>query len=147
MAGRSRVEFINLGQAGAALENAVARLAAFHHRAGSRVLIHAADPGQAARLDEALWTFDPDAFVPHAVEGGPDAAREPVLITFGPSNPNQAGVLIMAAPRPSLEAGQYGLIIDFVPAEPGPALDAARERYRAAQGAEGVELHHITDLP
>lgn len=144
---KTRAEFINLERAGAPLETAVARLAAYHFGAGARVLIQAADAAQAARLDEALWTFDHTSFVPHGLHGVPDSEAEPVLITTGGGNPNQADVLIMAYPREPAQPADYRLIIDFVPADGGPELQAARERYRSLQGNDQVELAYITDLP
>lgn len=143
----TRVEFINLGQAGAPLETAVARLAAYHFAAGARVLITALGQAQAGRLDEALWAFDPASFIPHGVSPAMDEADEPVLITTGEPNPNQAEVLIMARPLEPPPLGDFRLIIDFVPAGQGPELEEARARYKALQGDQRAELAYITNLP
>jgi DNA polymerase-3 subunit chi len=48
---------------------------------GHRVFLHCADEAQARSLDELLWQFRPDAFLPHALVG--DAAGEAVLIGWG----------------------------------------------------------------
>lgn len=141
------MEFINLGQAGAPLELAAARLAGYHFSAGKRIQIFCADSGLAERLDRALWDFEQGSFVPHALAGAEDQAVEPVLITPGPANLNQATVLIMAEPIEPAPLADYELIIDFVPAEAGPALDGARERFRAMQSTPDIDLAHITDLP
>lgn len=51
--------------------------------------------GQAERvdaLDQALWTFQDESFLPHGVSGGADAARQPVLVGAGEANGNAATV-------------------------------------------------------
>jgi DNA polymerase-3 subunit chi len=143
------VEFINLRQAGQGLMQAVARLAAWHHGQGRRVLILAADELQAQETDRALWSFDPASFLPHALAGGPDQAEEPVLIAQSAANLNQAQVLITLAPLAvdAKEIRAFKLLIDFVPVEEGPGLAAARQRYKLWQGAAGVDLVHTTRLP
>ena len=44
---------------------------------GGRLLVVAEDGGLLAMLDAALWTYQPEAFLPH---GRDDAARQPVLL-------------------------------------------------------------------
>ena len=142
-----KVEFINLRQAGTPLYRAAAILAAFHHGAGQRVLILAADDLMAEDLDRALWSFDQDSFVPHAQAGEPDEKDEPVLIATDLANPNQAGVLILAhAPLETPLTG-FGHVILFVPPTDGPELAASRERYRELRDRPEVELLYSTSLP
>lgn len=43
-------------------------------------LILARDPAQAEALDELLWAFDEDAFIPHQLAGDEDDADTAVLI-------------------------------------------------------------------
>jgi DNA polymerase-3 subunit chi len=144
-----RVEFINLRQAGQGLMQAVARLAAWHHGQGRRVLILAGDELQAQEADRALWAFDPASFLPHALAGGPDQAEEPVLIALSAANLNRAQVLITLAPlaADAKEIRHFELLVDFVPVEEGPELLAARQRYKLWQGVAGVDLVHTTRLP
>lgn len=144
-----RVEFVNLRQAGQSLMQAAARLAAWHHAQGRRVLVLAGDELQAQEADRALWAYDPASFLPHALAGGPDQDQEPVLIALAAANLNRAQVLIALAPL-AVEAAEikdYELLVDFVPVEEGPELTAARQRYKQWQGAGGVELLHTTRLP
>jgi DNA polymerase-3 subunit chi len=144
-----KVEFVNLRQAGQSLMQAVARLAAWHHGQGRRVLILAGDELQAQEADRMLWTYDPASFLPHALAGGPDQDQEPILIALAADNLNQAQVLIALAPlaAEAQEIKKYELLVDFVPTEEGPELTAARQRYKQWQGVAGVELLHSTRLP
>ena len=145
---KTTVEFVNLKQAGAQLNLACARLAAFHYENGRRVLILAGDQAQAQEIDRLLWTFDPASFVPHALAGGPDQDREPVLIVQSPDNLNQAQVLILAASLDQPPLSGFARVILFVPAAQGPALEKSRELYREAEARRrgGAFTHHQASL-
>src|SRR4051794_7773495 len=47
----------------------VCELARRAHDAGSPTLVLARDLEQAEALDDALWSFDPDAYIPHQIAG------------------------------------------------------------------------------
>ena len=66
----TRVGFyvVQAAEAGQRLQVA-ARLAAKAFAAGHRIYINAVDREQAATLDELLWSFRPDSFLPHALAG------------------------------------------------------------------------------
>lgn len=141
-----RAEFVNLKQAGLAPERAAAVIAARHQAQGRRVLVLAADAGQAAQVDRLLWTLAPASFVPHALAGGPDQDQEPVLIAHEPGNPNAATVLVLMRPPEDLPAEAWPELVLLLPAEEGPELARCREHYRALQRAPGVEVVHTTRL-
>lgn len=72
------------------------RLAETIQRKGYRLHLHAEDETMARTLDDRLWTFRPDAYVPHALLGaeGTEAeldARIPVTIGWeAPPSPDLA---------------------------------------------------------
>lgn len=47
---------------------------------GGRLLIVAEEADQRTRIDQLLWGFAPESFLPHAQAGGADDAVQPVLI-------------------------------------------------------------------
>lgn len=141
------VEYVNLNQARVHAGPAAARVAARHHRAGRRVLILAQDQGQAVELDQALWTYEQNSFLPHAVAGGPDQADEPILITTGRDNPNQATVLIAARAMSEMPLDGFEYLVQLLPMNEGPELEACRACYKALKDAGQVELLHTTSLP
>ena len=144
---RLTVEFVNLAKTGLPMIPAAARLAAWHYGQGRRVVLLSADPLQAQELDRELWTFEPNSFVPHAQAGSPDEADEPVLIAARADNRNQAAALIMLDALEPEEVSGYIHLVYFVPAEPGPKLDEARERYKRLKADGGIRLIHSTSLP
>ena len=57
---------------------------------GGRLLIVAEEPDQRTRIDQLLWGFAPESFLPHAQAGGADDAVQPVLIAGEASPANGA---------------------------------------------------------
>lgn len=55
-------------------------------------------------LDQHLWTYRDDSFLAHGLEHEPHAADQPVLLTTGPSNANDAKIrfLVDGAVPPDL---------------------------------------------
>lgn len=63
---------------------------------GERLLIVAADDGQATRLDADLWTYAPDSFLPHGRAGEAGEGDQPVLIAITTDSTNGARNLLIA---------------------------------------------------
>jgi DNA polymerase-3 subunit chi len=142
----ARVEFFNLARAGLSPAQGAARLAALHYGRGRRVWIHARDQRQVEELDQALWTYDPASFLPHAPAGGPDQDQEPVVIAAEPAGPGPERVLILThhQDQPPLERHRH--IILLLPERECPELAAMRELYRRLKDQEGVEVIHAASL-
>ena len=80
-----RVDFYLLDEPEGGGRDAVAcRIAEKAWRRGHRVHVHVDSPESARRLDDLLWTWRDESFVPHGVCGaGEEAGREPVTIGWG----------------------------------------------------------------
>jgi len=64
------------------MEIRACEIAEENYAQGRKLQIIAVDQEQAERLDDLLWTFKPDSFVPHGLWVGPPAeAEQPVVIT------------------------------------------------------------------
>lgn len=61
---------------------------------GNRVMVATKDSSESERLDKALWSFRPESFVPHALEGAETASDSPVLISHGEGDDNHHDVLV-----------------------------------------------------
>jgi DNA polymerase-3 subunit chi len=117
------------------VERFACRLIAKIWREGKTVHVHTADPRQAARLDDLLWTFQDVSFVPHALAETPPAMADPglrIIIGHGDAAPTTASVLVDLDVKPPPFVGQFERVVEFVPGdEAGRAL--GRERYRYYQ--------------
>lgn len=109
------------------LERALAR--------GWRALVRAESADRAQMIDALLWTFDDESFLPHAQKGDCDAARQPILITVEPGNPNGADVLFVvggAGPGDWSE-NTFSRIVILFDGRDGVALAAAREHWKTVK--------------
>jgi DNA polymerase III subunit chi len=83
-----QVDFYHLTQL--PLERALPQIAEKVIATGGRLVIVAGEEAQRAKLDQLLWSFAPESFLPHGQAGGPDDARQPVLIAAAPEAANGA---------------------------------------------------------
>ncbi len=85
------------------VEVALPRLLERVHERGLRAVVKLPDAALLERIDRALWTYDPDSFLPHGTAASPHPAREPIYLTSGDECPNAARVLVLveAAAEPA----------------------------------------------
>ena len=72
----------------AVLPNLVARTLS----RGWTAVIQTATPERLAALDDLLWTYDDQTFLPHGSSRDGDGEMQPVWLTTGDDNPNAASV-------------------------------------------------------
>ena len=106
---------------------------------GWRVVVQAASEERIDALDAHLWTYRDDGFLPHGTDKESEAASQPVLLTTGEANPNDAHVrfLIDGAAVPA-DAGRYQRVVLLFDGEDEEAVAAARTRWTEAK-AGGFE--------
>jgi DNA polymerase-3 subunit chi len=103
--------------------------------AGGRLLV-VAEGGLLARLDEQLWSYARDSFLPHGRER-PES--QPVLLSADPVAANGAENIALADGRWRDEALAFARIFYFFD-EAG--REAAREAWRGVKGKEEVEARY-----
>ncbi|MBV1790551.1 DNA polymerase III subunit chi [Marinobacterium sp. D7] len=104
---------------------------------GLRIYIHMPSEEDAARLDQRLWAFRADAFVPHVILGQTPAA--PIEIGHGEQRPNHREVFINLALSLPEDAFEFQRIVEIVVQEDS-ILEATRQNYQRCRD-RGVELH------
>ncbi len=105
---------------------------------GWRVLAVSKDVARRAALDEALWTYDDQSFLPHgqAEAAGLDPEAQPVLIAEKADNLNAASVaLLMDGAELTVEAPFERCMVLFDDGD-GPTRQKAREQFKAAKDAD-----------
>ena len=108
------------------------------YAASQPTLILARDMAQAEELDDLLWAFDPDGYLPHQIAGTDEDEEEtPVLIaapeTDAPSRP------LVINLRDDVWLQPCDRILEVVPAEES-ARGGSRERWKQYK-ALGFELN------
>jgi DNA polymerase-3 subunit chi len=105
--------------------------------AGWRVAVRSHDAGRLVWLDERLWLGPEDGFLPHGIEGGPQDADQPVLLTASLHLPPGVACLMSvdgAAVAPAEAAALQRVCILFDGNDP-EALTNARQQWRDVTGA------------
>lgn len=107
---------------------AACQLAMKAWRAGMPVFLRGSDAQQCSEMDELLWRFKAESFVPHSLYQ--DDAQAPVVIGLN-EEPNSAqGVLINLDSTLSPQVEHFSRVIEIVNQEPD-LLTACRENFRS----------------
>lgn len=102
---------------------------------GWRAVVQAGSPERLEALDEALWTYRADSFLPHGTVRDGHAQVQPVFLTLGDETPNAAGVRFLVD---GAEPANYEGFVRMVFLFDGNNTDAvaqARAQWKAAKAA------------
>ena len=95
---------------------------------GQPTLILVRSEAEAEALDEKLWEFKDDAFVPHQIAGDEgDAATAVLIVPPGIETAQRALVINL---RDEIAPGSYERVIEVVPAD-NAAREGSRLRWKA----------------
>ena len=123
------------------LEDAIPQLLLKTLDRGWRAVLQGRTLERMEALDEHLWTFRDESFLPHGLAGGQRDARQPVLLTVSDENPNDARVRFFvegAMPEGGLD--DYERCVVMFDGEDEDQLTAARAAWKGLRGGE----HTIT---
>jgi DNA polymerase-3 subunit chi len=96
---------------------------------GHRVVVRCPDAKRMERLNESLWAYAPESFLPHGTAADGYAEHQPVYLTDGDENPNGADILIRLSGASTDSFSSYARVLDvFEGSEPQKA--AARTRWK-----------------
>lgn len=124
----TRVEFYVLSTSTPADRlRAACQLAGKAWRRGMPVFVRCADDAQGQALDELLWQFRAETFIPHAQHG--EDPHAPVVIGRDQQPGGSQGLLINLDPTLSPHLGHFSRVIEIVNQEPA-LLAACRENFR-----------------
>lgn len=109
-------------------EQALPGLVSRAYENGNRVLLRLNDAAVLKRIDDILWTHNPNSFLPHGAEGNP--ADHPVWLTMADDNPNGADTLISLNFASESWDENYSLVCLMFDGRDSDALAAARVRWK-----------------
>lgn len=129
-----RVDFYQLSRDPAEL--VVPLLARATLGAGGRLLVVSSDAAELGRIDTALWSSQPEAFLAHGRAGEGHEARQPILLSDRPDPLNGARFLALADGVWRDEADSFDRVF-LLFGEAG--LDGARQCWRMLGERDGTE--------
>ena len=100
---------------------------------GWRILVRGTDGQRMAALDEALWTFADDAFLPHGLAGAASDAEQPILLTTEAGLPDGRTCLLSVdgADVTADEVAALDRVSILFDGGDGAALEKARAQWRS----------------
>jgi DNA polymerase-3 subunit chi len=115
------------------------RLVEKAYQRGHRVFVQCKDQHDAEHLDELLWTYKDDSFIPHNLQGEGPEPPPPVQIGFDKEPRGFNDILInMSNPIPTY-ASRFKRVIELV-ATSEEAKAISRDHYREYR-SKGCQLH------
>ena len=116
----------------------VCELARKAYDANLWTLVLARDAAQAEELDELLWAFDDDAYIPHQIAGTDDEDELAPVLIAAPETDAPLRPLVINLRDAAVE-GAFDRVLEVVPAD-----ESAREPLRARWAqykARGLEVN------
>lgn len=107
---------------------AACQLAMKAWRAGMPVFLRGSDAQQCNEVDELLWRFKAESFVPHSLHE--EDAQAPVVIGLDEEPSSAQGVLINLGSTLSPQVERFSRVIEIVNQKPD-LLTACRENFRS----------------
>jgi len=104
---------------------------------GARVVVQAADAAARDALNERLWTYREDSFLPHGGPGDGDPATQPVFLADTDETPNDAALRVLLNPADALRflENPCERVIVLFEARDEEAMAAARTAWKALASA------------
>ncbi len=104
-----------------------------------RIYVHTENKTEAHTLDEMLWTYRDDSFLPHNLYGeGPDPAP-PIQIGIHATPDKHRDILMNLSPQIPAFYPQFMRVLELIVNE-ASLQEAGRERYRVYRAA-GFEIN------
>ncbi|HEY9256135.1 MAG TPA: DNA polymerase III subunit chi [Stenotrophomonas sp.] len=116
----------------------VCELARKAYDSNQPTLILTRDQAQAEELDDLLWSFDPDAYIPHQIAGSDEEDEEAPVLLATPDSDTPSRPLVINL-RDAAWQGACERVLEVVPADPS-AREPLRERWKQYK-AMGLELN------
>lgn len=127
------------------LEQALPALVSKAYENGHRIVIKST-LDRIEKINEHLWTYKPESFLPHGSAKDGNAEKQPIWITDTDENPNDADLLILTNNQVSEELEKYKLVCEMFDGRIDEDVQAARARWKNHKEA-GHDLTYWQQTP
>lgn len=101
---------------------------------GQKVVVEVSSPERLSAIDDHLWAYSDESFLPHVPASDPDAGANPIVLTTQDHNPNGAQVRICAdGVRIPVSLQDYERVVLIFDGDDPDALTAAREDWKTVR--------------
>ncbi len=105
---------------------------------GLRAVVQAPSPDHVEALNERLWTYSDESFLPHGSARDGDPAAQPIYLTDAEDNPNGARLRVLLAGvgcEPFVDGGGYERVILLFDGRDEEARAEARRQWSLVKAA------------
>jgi len=125
----SEIRFYHLQRR--SLEDVLPQILGIALKRGMRSLVLTGSAEYLGALNNHLWTFEADSFLPHATADDEFAHMQPVCLSTQDENPNEADLLILTTGATSDKVADYALTCEIFDGNDSQAVTDARARWSA----------------
>jgi DNA polymerase-3 subunit chi len=114
------------------LERALPKLLERALSGGYRIVLTAESDARVEQLNQLLWTYDPDSFLPHGSNNEPNPEMQPILLsTYAEPANSQEGMENLLVVTDGRKIGQedFARVLDIFDGNDPQATVAARSRW------------------
>lgn len=112
-----------------ALERALPKLLEKAHSAGFRALVVAGSDKRVDQLNQLLWTYDQDSFLPHGSAKDGHVEQHPIFLSTEVTPVNAANVIMVTDGRVLEQLDGFERVIDMFDGNDPEAVANARGRW------------------
>ena len=123
------------------IEQALPKLAELVLKSGNKGVIKIADKNIAKKIDKALWTYSPESFLPHDVEGSNYPEEQSLYITTQDENPASAKMALFVNCEKMEDLSSFDRVLYMFEGRLDEIITAAREDYKNYKNA-GHEMSY-----
>lgn len=134
----TRIDFYQIDSEEKTLVFACRLLEKIYRQGGQRVHVHTSDNNEARQLDDLLWSFRPDHFIPHCLLGAGQQA--PITIGHQQEPVAEAQILVNLSGSVPDFFSRFERVAEVVPFEPS-RRQASRVNYKFYKD-RGYPLYH-----
>ena len=122
------------------LERALPKLMEKVLSSGAKAIIKTSSSERAEVLNDVLWTYEPNTFLPHGTAIDGNANKQPIWITSEDENPNDAGILVLTDGVSAGDLSAWKRCIEIFNGLDEAAVSNARRRWSEYKAA----MHELT---
>jgi len=128
------------------LEQALPRLLDKVRAAGHKVVVMAGSDERVAYLDDLLWSWEPDSWLPHGSARDGDGPLQPIWLTADEDNPNGGDVLVLTDGVTPAGFDGYDRCLNMFDGNDEQAVQNARSQWKVWKD-QGHELVYYQQSP
>ena len=117
------------------LDQALPSIAMKAWQSGKKIMVRVPEVKEAKRLNDLLWTFNPNMFLPHGADGDSHPDKQPIWITANDNNVNGAEILILTHGCEAASVDDFSMVCEMLDGRVDSHIQAARQRWKTYKDA------------